>query len=454
MQAHPPKQTPYRGRWSRRLGVGFAGGVVVVWLAGLMTAAPHHEVSPQALQQGRELFLHEWQPVDLASGTGDPLVAPQGDGLGPVFNARACAACHFQGGVGGAGPAKQNVMAFDVVPTRTNPKFHAGVIHASAVAEPNRECPSEVNRLFPVVQGEQRRIGGCLITVPEFNPVSFTSLNTPALFGTGAIDRLSDSAIRSHQRARQRAIFPRELRGDFSATSTGRVRVLADGRIGKFGWKAQFATLEEFVASACAVEIGLSNPRRRQDRPHQQGEDGDAPFDLSAEQVLSLTGYTGSLPEPVRVLPKESAAQRDVARGEMLFTRVGCADCHVADLGEVSGLYSDLLLHQLEDDRDGNGYGRLNPDLPLPEDQPLPGEWRTPPLWGVANSAPYFHDGAAPTLEAAILRHGVQAQHVTDRFRHLAPHDQLAVIRFLETLRAPAAEPVPAALTSLAANAP
>ena len=30
-------------------------------------------------------------------------------------------------------------------------------------------------------------------------------------------------------------------------------------------------------------------------------------------------------------------------------------------------------------------------------------EWRTPPLWGVADSAPYLHDGRAATLEAAIL---------------------------------------------------
>jgi CxxC motif-containing protein (DUF1111 family) len=404
--------------------------------------------------QGRELFLHEWQPIDLASGTRDPLVAPQGDGLGPVFNAKACAACHFQAGVGGAGPGKQNVMAFDVVPTRTNPKFHAGVVHASAVAEPNRECPSEINRLFPVVQGEQRKVGGCVVTVPEFNPVSFTSMNTPALFGSGAIDRLSDGAIRGHQRQRQRAIYPREIRGDFSATPAGRVRVLADGRIGRFGWKAQFATLEEFVASACAVEIGLSNPRRRQDRPHQQGEDREAPFDLSGDQVLSLTAYTGSLPQPIRVLPEESGARNEIERGEMLFTKIGCADCHAPDLGGVAGIYSDLLLHKLEDDRDGGAYGRLNPDLPLPDDQPLPNEWRTPPLWGVADSAPYFHDGAAPTLEAAILRHGLQARHVTSRYRSLPASDQVAVIRFLETLRAPAAEPVPSSLTTLAANTP
>jgi hypothetical protein len=166
MQAHPPKKTQVRGSWSRRIGLGLAGGVALAWFAGLMFASSRHEVTAESLKQGRELFLHEWQPIDLASGTRDPLVAPEGDGLGPVFNAKACAACHFQAGLGGAGPGKQNVMAFDVVPTRTNPKFHAGVVHASAVGDPNRECPSEINRLFPVVRGGRVRSGGSWFRLP------------------------------------------------------------------------------------------------------------------------------------------------------------------------------------------------------------------------------------------------------------------------------------------------
>ena len=46
-----------------------------------------------------------------------------------------------------------------------------------------------------------------------------------------------------------------------------------------------------------------------------------------------------------------------------------------------------------------------SPSVPLPDGHPLPEEWKTPPLWGVADSAPYFHDGGSPTLDAAIRRH-------------------------------------------------
>jgi CxxC motif-containing protein (DUF1111 family) len=299
-----------------------------------------------------------------------------------------------------------------------------------------------VNKIFPIVQGEQRRVGGCVITIPDFNPVSFTPINPPALFGSGSIDRISDSAIRNYQRQRQMTIYPRELKGDFSSTPAGRARVLANGKIGKFGWKAQFATLEEFVANACAVELGLSNPRRKQDRPHQQGEDQQALLDMSSEQIFALTAFTGSLEKPVRRMPSRSSDCLTVQRGEELFASVGCAECHSPSMGSVTGIYSDLLLHKLEDDREG-AYGRVNPDLPLPDDQPLPNEWKTPPLWGVADTAPYFHDGASPTLESAILRHGMQARHVTARYRNLSADDQQAIVKFLETLRAPQTESAP-----------
>jgi CxxC motif-containing protein (DUF1111 family) len=229
------------------------------------------------------------------------------------------------------------------------------------------------------------------------------------------------------------------MSGDFDSTPAGRIRVLPDGRIGKFGWKAQFASLEDFVATACAVELGLSNQKRRQDRPHQKGEDKAASLDMTGEQLFSLTAFTGSLPRPTRLLPQDSAGRKTVELGERLFSTIGCADCHTPSLGEVAGVYSDFLLHKLEDDRSSGGYGRLDPELPLPDDQPLPNEWKTPPLWGVADTAPYFHDGESPTLDSAILRHGIQGKNVTARYQSLPSPDRDALIAFLQSLRAPAA---------------
>lgn len=439
------------GGWRRGVGAGLIGGLALVWWAS-STLSPPSEASAETVRQGRELFLHEWRSTSPGAVDRDPLVAATGDGLGPVFNARSCVACHSQPGVGGAGENKQSVLTFDVVPTRTNPKFTFGVVHASADSERNLESAADVNRIFPIVQGEQRRLGGCTITIPDFNPVNFTRINPPALFGAGEIQRISGQAIRGQHRARQLLIYPQELKGSFTATPAGRPRVLSDGRIGKFGWKAQFASLEDFVASACAVELGLSNPRRKQDRPHQQGEDQDAELDMSGEQLIALTAYTAAIPRPVQILPEDQGQRLEVEHGRRLFETIGCADCHTPNLDGIAGIYSDLLLHKLEDDREGNGYGRLDPNQPVPEGQPLPNEWKTPPLWGVADSAPYFHDGASPNLESAILRHRGQGRHVTDRYQALSPEQRRNLIQFLESLRAPSTEAAPVRENVVAAN--
>src|SRR5207245_1572799 len=106
----------------------------------------------------------------------------------------------------------------------------------------------------------------------------------------------------------------------------------------------------------------------------------------------------------------------------MVFESIGCATCHAPKLGDVSGLYSDLLLHDMgEASSDSATYyggpaapGRLD-DLAEAKERTRstgvasPTEWRTAPLWGVADSAPYLHDGRARTLEEAIQLHGGEA---------------------------------------------
>jgi CxxC motif-containing protein (DUF1111 family) len=232
----------------------------------------------------------------------------------------------------------------------------------------------------------------------------------------------------------------KELRDQQRGAIVGRPRVLPDGRIGKFGWKAQFATLEEFVAAACANEIGLGNPLAKQANPLTRSDAPKAKLDLDAGQFLALVSYVDTLPRPHEVPPTGSDEQKLAGRGKALFGRIGCADCHSPDLGGVKGVYSDLLLHRL-DDRSLGGMGYGNPrdtrPVPLPENHPDTDEWRTPPLWGVADSAPYFHDGGSPTLEAAILRHLGDAFDVTEEYRSLSPRDQSAVLHFLMTLKAP-----------------
>jgi CxxC motif-containing protein (DUF1111 family) len=168
--------------------------------------------------------------------------------------------------------------------------------------------------------------------------------------------------------------------------------------------------------------------------------------DLNARQLASLVSFVDTLPRPMEVRPSSPGDAVRAKFGKQIFNEIGCAVCHAPDLGGVKGLYSDLLLHKVEDDqRIARGVASYyNPEPPPPEPDPrsvdpLPNEWRTPPLWGCADSAPYFHDGGAATLEAAILRHAGTAKPVAKAFRELTHMDQEAVIAFLGTLRAPQA---------------
>ena len=61
-------------------------------------------------------------------------------------------------------------------------------------------------------------------------------------------------------------------------------------------------------------------------------------------------------------------------------------------------------------------------------------EFRTQPLWGVAASRPYLHDGRADTLDAAIRWHGGEAQRAHDAYVALSDAERAQVIAFLESL--------------------
>ncbi len=158
-----------------------------------------------------------------------------------------------------------------------------------------------------------------------------------------------------------------------------------------------------------------------------------------------MTSFCASLSRPVERVPADPLAADQSRAGKQLFRAIGCVECHTPDLGGVAGLYSDLLLHRMGQDLEGGGSYNEKP-LPPPSttpgeipagDSPSPGEWRTPPLWGVADSAPYLHDGRAPTLEDAIRLHGGQAAGSAKRFATLKEHERGQVVAFLKTLRAP-----------------
>jgi len=275
--------------------------------------------------------------------------------------------------------------------------------------------------------------------------------NTTALFGAGKIDAIPVAFL--EQLERQQA-EKKEV--------SGRLARLKDGSAGRFGWKAQTATLRDFVLTACAVELGLNVPGHAQAGVPQKPDYAAPGLDLNAAECDALIRFVNDLPAPTQRDLSDPTDAAYVRAGQKLFDTVGCAACHVADVGEAKGIFSDLLVHDMGPELGDTGsYGVFVPDS-TPEGQAAPigdfadsqrsaepqagsgpvigatrQEWRTPPLWGVRDSAPYLHDGRARTLEQAIALHGGESAKSAQRFFALSPAERFQVVTFLKSLVAP-----------------
>jgi CxxC motif-containing protein (DUF1111 family) len=406
------------------LALAPAGFRMLTW-----RAPRHADVDSDMARAGQVLFNHEWKAKDpLSNG---------GDGLGPVFNAKSCKACHNQGGIGGGGDLEHNVTAF-IVQHKSDEKAREGVVHLDAVKGQQKELLSD---LHPDLPHSSRLDLTRLVNIPGQHcdvvrfpeGIHISQRNTPALFGAKLIDEIPDRDIIAIERKERLkwGLAP----SDNESAPVGRSHRLADGRIGRFGWKAQTASLSDFVQNACANELGLSNPGHPQPTPLNKPNYQQVGLDLTLDQCNQITAFVASLPKPQKVNDGQSAHD-----GEKVFANIGCANCHVPDLGSVDGIYSDLLLHRMGQTLIGGGsYGQPPPEDPnsKPHDGPLADEWRTPPLWGVADSAPYMHDGRAKTLQEAIRFHAGQAATSAQRFAQLPVGEQMQLVSFLKSLRAP-----------------
>ena len=88
------------------------------------------------------------------------------------------------------------------------------------------------------------------------------------------------------------------------------------------------------------------------------------------------------------------------------------------------GLFSDLLLHDM---------GAALADG-IEQGSATGAEFRTPPLWGVGQSAPYLHDGRAATLTDAIAAHGGEGAASRNAFLALSKPRRNALLRYLRSL--------------------
>lgn len=443
------------------------------------------------VELGRKLFEQGWlrPPADDSPAA----VAPGGDGLGPLFNGASCAECHKLGGVGGAGPNEHNVeivslaLPLDTPPDRlreamqqakrTHPEFlretsiflhHFGRDESGSL-RPYAEFRDLIRSEFPpeVLPASQTERA-----LPDGLPYQLAQRNTPALFGAGLIESIKPGFIRAVARLQQKR-FP-DLAG-----------IPSDDGAGRYGWRGHVPTLDRFVRTACAEELGMRVPR--EDRGiHDQPPwpvDGYARVprtspspDLSEDQVLALVTFVRSLPRPEQVLPEDSSARAEAEAGQVIFAEIGCAVCHVRDMGHVAGIYSDMLLHDMGKafaDRVAAPLDVVPPQVrsethiqalrsqrvnyagvsttltlvPTTTTTVFPPSlndltkatqaFRTPALWGVADSGPYLHDGRAETLDDAIRLHDGQSKPIADRYAALPSYQQTQLLAFLGTLRAP-----------------
>ena len=386
---------------------------------GLAAASACSDLATEAAPEG-EVFdaaLPGLTPDEIAAfvrgdGEFERRFAPA-TGLGPIFNNASCASCHSADGRGRIDNALQRIgsAADDMLRPMGGPQIQDKAIPG---AEPER-LPTGV---------------AMSLRLP------------PPVFGVGLIDAIPDATIQALAdpddrdgdgiSGRPNWVTPH----DYASTAS------SQQRIGRFGRKAQTATLLEQTVEAYHQDMGITSDYRPLENHNPLSsvpvEAADRVIDpeISPATVLAVVHYLRTL------APPSPGADTDQRReGRALFTSTGCTGCHVQTL--VTGpnaiaalankpveLYSDLLLHDmgdaLADNRpDGSANGR---------------EWRTTPLWGLRlmrqfldGQALLMHDGRARSVEEAILLHGGEAARARSAFSALSPAQKRALIDFVES---------------------
>ena len=431
---------------------------------GSLSLAAVSRRSEKTLSAGHELFERVWVKND-PRGHG-------GDGLGPVFNGQSCVGCHNLGGSGGAGAIDKNIEIATANGTAGggtgyfysfSMDFGAGRMEyrmggdpeGASRRRPNADATSLAG-IHPGFRGSDSTVLHQYGTDPAYHAwrgsvpgrhgnfsIQSSERNPPALFGAGRIDSIPDEAIE--------AAAKRKSPG--AAQIKGRVSRLKDGRIGRFGWKAQTATLDEFVRSAAAGEMGLEVPGRHQAADPRLPGLAATGLDMDESECDALVEYVRRLPVPVviKLADEKDAAQSKA--GETNFKSIGCTACHMPKLGDVDGFYSDLLLHDMGPQLgDSDAYTVFANEPAQAERLPAAGlaradsgttpnrEWRTPPLWGIRDSGPYLHDGRAATIAEAIRLHAGQGAPSARRYAELSPRRKQQIDAFLSSLAPPSAD--------------
>jgi len=273
---------------------------------------------------------------------------------------------------------------------------------------------------------------------------------------------------------------------DGSVDTSGVVGIDADLRVRPFHAKGHEATIRIFTRNALNRHHGIQSTEllyfmdsTKDPATWDQDEDGVV-NEVTEGELTAMTAFQECMPIPEEV----DQTNTNIAAGRELMQTIGCTECHrptlpledpvwrytssggatlaidltdhdalgagrpalEADGSVLVHLWGDLKRHDLGEEshepldqpvdlskpnyEDGGFAAHLDETLaPIPKELML-----TTELWGVRDTAPWWHDGSSPTIEDAILRHGGEAQASRDAYAALTADEQSQVLAFLNSL--------------------
>lgn len=410
-----------RGVCGFAIGIAAAG---VVALSGVSASAhaggdviiPQPASGDPLLELTQDELDRFWSGRDAFNHT-----LTEAEGLGPVFNKESCGNCHASP-IGG--PGSQTVIRFGAFDKKGGfdpmEDWGGSLLQQSAISE---ECAEEV---------------------PDSAGVTAERV-TPGALGYGLIEAIPDADILALESGgpgvsgKAHMVEPFEFPGE--------------QRVGRFGWKAQVATVLTFSADASLNEMGLTN-RFLQEENDPNGifppelEDCDTVPDPEDHPGLGGTEgveFIDTVTDFQRFVAAPPQTPKSGMTGEAVFNNIGCNQCHTAQFttaddpgledalrNKVIRPYSDFLLHDMGQAADF-----------IPQGAASAQEIRTPPLWGLRFRDPIWHDGrfAGGSFEQritdAILEHGAFLSEGADSaaaFQSLTQVEKDQLIQFLDSL--------------------
>ncbi len=308
------------------------------------------------------------------------------EGTGPIFNESRCIRCHTNpvGGALNEFEVESSVKRFG---RRDGMNFDPLKDKGGSVLQRLGSCPDGGNELREVIPAEAN------VVAPRISIMTF---------GTGLIEAIPEQDILAH------------VNQPGTGGMANMVNVLEDPngplRVGRFGWKAQHATLLSFTADALNNEQGVTNellplePQPNRPPGPSPCDDGvpdpdDKPNDQGQTSLKLIRDFMRFLAPPPQT-PKSGM------RGEKIFQDVGCVKCHMPSYTTGENLdipalskkqvkaYSDFLVHDMGEP-DENGLGGDGIVL----GQAGPREMRTAPLWGLTAHFGLMHNNIGPNPE-------------------------------------------------------